>query len=369
MFGPGALCSDKEPEMFMTDSRYAVEQERWDAVVRRDRAADGAFLYAVTTTGIYCRPGCSSRLPNRDNVRFFDTYVAAEQAGYRPCKRCAPPKPHGFDAYHDAVVAACERINAAEKAPSLQELARDAGISASHFQRVFKAATGVSPKQYALARRAERVKAQLLSGETVTEALYNAGYGASSRLYEESGEVLGMTPGAFRDGARGQAIRYAEAPCYLGRVLVAATERGICAIELGDRREQLVDRLHERFPKAKIEPAEPELAGWLAQVVALLDAPQRGLDLPLDIQGTAFQRRVWEALRAIPAGTRASYGDVARAIGQPGAVRAVAQACAANPVAVAIPCHRIVRSDGSLSGYRWGTERKRALLAREAEAL
>jgi AraC family transcriptional regulator of adaptative response/methylated-DNA-[protein]-cysteine methyltransferase len=353
--------------MFTMRESYTTDQARWEAVVTRDRAADGVFFFGVATTGVYCRPGCSSRLPKRSNVRFFESCGAAEQAGFRPCKRCAPADSRGMDVYHDAIIAACARIDAAESPPSLDELAGEVGVSPSHFQRLFKATTGVSPKQYALARRAERVKRQLRQDASVTEALYNAGYNASSRLYEESDAVLGMTPSAFRDGAPGQLIRYADAPCYLGRVLVATTVRGICAIELGDTPQALVERLHERFPHAEIAPAAPELAGWVARVVELLEAPERGLDLPLDIQGTAFQRRVWEALRSIPAGERASYADVARRIGQPGAVRAVAQACPANPVAVAIPCHRVVRSDGALSGYRWGAERKRALLEREAE--
>jgi AraC family transcriptional regulator, regulatory protein of adaptative response / methylated-DNA-[protein]-cysteine methyltransferase len=343
-----------------------TDDARWKAVEARDRQAAGQFVYGVITTGIYCRPGCASKQPRREHVRFFETWQEAEAAGFRACKRCAPREATDRSGPHDAAILhACRRIERAEEAPALADLARDAGLSPSHFHRLFKLATGVTPGQYAAAVRARRVRAGLQESQSVTDAIYGAGFGASSRFYERSAETLGMTPSAYRNGGAGQRIRYATAPCYLGRVLAAATERGICAIEFGDGPAELRERLQARFPEAELIGDDPDFAAWIEQVLAFLDAPAAGLHLPLDIAGAAFQRRVWAALQEIPAGATASYREIAARIGNPRAARAVAGACAANRIAVAIPCHRVVRGDGEPGGYRWGVDRKRELLRRE----
>jgi AraC family transcriptional regulator of adaptative response/methylated-DNA-[protein]-cysteine methyltransferase len=347
---------------------WKTAAERWDAVAARDRAAEGAFVYSVATTGVYCRPGCAARLPRRENVAFYETCADAEQAGFRPCKRCRPNEPSLAERQSAAVAQACRMIEAAEELPSLDTLARGAGLSRYHFHRVFKAATGVTPKAYAQANRAERLRDELGRRGTVTEAIYGAGFNSSSRFYEASADLLGMTPSAFRAGGSGAVIRFAVGACALGQVLVAATEKGVCAIELGDDPDELARALQDQFPKAKLIGGDREFEELIARVVGFLEAPARGLDLPLDIRGSAFQQRVWRALRDIPVGSTASYSEIARRIGAPRAVRAVAQACAANKLALAIPCHRVVRTDGSLSGYRWGVERKRALLRKEEAA-
>ena len=346
---------------------YSTNEARWEAVRQRDQEAVGQFVYAVTTTGVYCRPGCASKLPHRENVRFFETWEEAEAAGFRACKRCAPNSPVDAGAHAEAILRACRLIEESEEAPSLTELASQAGLSPSHFHRLFRQATGVTPKQYAVAHRARRVRADLQNSATVTDAIYDAGFGSSSRFYERSTETLGMSPTEYRNGGAGQRIRYAIAPCYLGWVLVAATGRGICALEFGDGPAELRESLRDRFPGAQLVEDDPDFAAWIDQVLAFLDAPQGGLQLPLDIAGTAFQRRVWAALEEIPAGATASYGEIAARVGNPQAGRAVARACASNPVAVAIPCHRVVRADGEPGGYRWGTDRKRELLRHEAE--
>jgi AraC family transcriptional regulator, regulatory protein of adaptative response / methylated-DNA-[protein]-cysteine methyltransferase len=344
----------------------ARDEERWQAVKRRDPAFDGKFLFAVRTTGIYCRPSCASRPAKRENVSFFETGAYAEKAGYRACKRCRPDKLGAPDPQMEAVKRACERIEQAEEAPKLADLAASVGLSPYHFHRVFKAITGVTPKAYAAETRARRAADGLRTAETVTEAIYDAGFNSSSRFYESTTARLGMTPGAVRRGGAGAVIRFAVGEASLGAVLVAATTKGVCAILLGDDPEALVRELQDRFPKAEFEGGDTGFERMVARVVGLVDAPGQRLDLPLDIRGTAFQQKVWAALSAIPAGKTATYAEIARAIGQPTAVRAVAQACGANPLAVAIPCHRVVRSDGDLSGYRWGVERKRKLIAREA---
>jgi AraC family transcriptional regulator, regulatory protein of adaptative response / methylated-DNA-[protein]-cysteine methyltransferase len=344
----------------------ARDEERWQAVKRRDPAFDGKFLFAVRTTGIYCRPSCASRPAKRENVSFFETGAYAEKAGYRACKRCRPDKLGAPDPQMEAVKRACERIEQAEEAPKLADLAASVGLSPYHFHRVFKAITGVTPKAYAAETRARRAADGLRTAETVTEAIYDAGFNSSSRFYESTTARLGMTPGAVRRGGAGAVIRFAVGEASLGAVLVAATTKGVCAILLGDDPEALVRELQDRFPKAEFEGGDTGFERMVARVVGLVDAPGQRLDLPLDIRGTAFQQKVWAALSAIPAGKTATYVEIARAIGQPTAVRAVAQACGANPLAVAIPCHRVVRSDGDLSGYRWGVERKRKLIAREA---
>jgi len=347
---------------------FATDAERWQAVTDRDRRAEGAFVYSVRSTGVYCRPACGARLARRENVRFHATPAEAEAAGFRPCKRCRPDLGGGGRAQEAAVAKACRMIETAEETPSLAALARASGLSRFHFHRVFKAATGATPMEYAAQLRARRVEGALGRAGSVTEAIYEAGFNSSGRFYAEAGARLGMTPGAWRAGGAGEAIRYASGACSLGRILVAATERGVCAISFGDDEKTLLEALAARFPKARLVPGDTKFAAMLAAVIASVETPARGLDLPLDIQGTAFQCRVWAALRAIPAGATASYGEIARRIGEPRAVRAVAAACAANKIAVAIPCHRAVRADGAVAGYRWGVGRKRALLAREAGA-
>lgn len=350
------------------ETQFLDDEARWAAVTRRDSAADGAFYYSVATTGVYCRPSCAARPALRRNVAFHATTADAEAAGFRPCKRCKPDQAPLAERQAALVAEACRTIEAAEEAPSLDVLAAAAGLSPFHFHRVFKAVTGVTPKAYATARRAERIKAELDGTGSVTEAIYAAGYNASSRFYEKSNAMLGMTPGAWRNGGRGVAIRFAVGQCSLGAVLVAASPRGVCAIQFGEDPEALVRGLQDRFPKADLVGADPDFEATVALVVGQVEAPRRDFHLPLDVKGTAFQEQVWRALQQIPLGRTASYADVAAAIGAPKAVRAVAQACAANHAAVAIPCHRVVRTDGSLSGYRWGVERKRALLDREAAA-
>lgn len=354
------------PHPEMTSPPYADDAARWAAVLCRDQQADGCFYYAVKTTGIYCRPSCAARRARREHVSFYPTGTAAEQAGFRPCQRCRPHEP-GLAAQHAALVAqACRQIETAVETPDLAALAASAGMSRFHFQRVFKAVTGVTPKAYATAHRTQRVRQTLRQADTVTAAIYEAGFQSNGRFYATAAEVLGMTPRVFRAGGPGVAIRFAVGPCSLGTILIAATDRGLCAILLGDDPETLIRDLQGRFPQAALHSAEDALAHWMAQVIGCIETPALGLALPLDVQGTAFQQRVWQALRAIPAGTTASYTDIASRIGRPTAARAVAQACAANPLAVAIPCHRVVRQDGALSGYRWGVERKRWLLEREA---
>jgi AraC family transcriptional regulator of adaptative response/methylated-DNA-[protein]-cysteine methyltransferase len=347
-------------------SAFRTDDDKWGAVVRRDPAADGQFLYSVATTGVYCRPSCPSRAARRENIAFHVDAAAATRAGFRPCKRCRPNEASRDERYAEAVALACKRMDEAETEPRLEALAAGAGLSPFHFHRIFKRLTGVTPKAYAAARRADRARAELASAPSVTDAIYGAGYSGSGRFYAEAGAVLGMTPSAYRKGGARETIRFAVGTCTLGHVLVAATAKGVCAIRLGSDPQTLVEELQDDFPKAELVGADADFERTVAAAITMVERPAAGFDLPLDVRGTAFQRRVWEALRAIPAGRTASYSDVAAAIGAPSAVRAVAGACAANSIALAIPCHRVVRTDGSLSGYRWGVERKRELLAREA---
>jgi AraC family transcriptional regulator, regulatory protein of adaptative response / methylated-DNA-[protein]-cysteine methyltransferase len=344
---------------------YATDAARWQAVASRDRRADGAFVYSCRTTGVYCRPSCASRLARRENVAFHANCENAELSGFRACKRCRPNETV-VDGHAEAVAKACRLIEAAEELPRLEELAAAVGLSRFHFHRVFKAATGLTPKDDAAGRRARRVREELAGPGTVTEAIYGAGFNSSGRFYAASSSLLGMTPTRFRAHGAGASIRFAVGQCSLGAILVAATETGVCAIAIGDDPDALVRTLQDRFAKATLTGGDRDFEHWVAKVVGLVEAPRLGLDLPLDVRGTAFQQRVWQALREIPAGATATYSEIARRIGAPNAVRAVAHACAENPVAVAIPCHRVVRRDGDLAGYRWGIERKRALLAREA---
>jgi AraC family transcriptional regulator of adaptative response/methylated-DNA-[protein]-cysteine methyltransferase len=346
---------------------------RWAAVLARDPAADGAFRYAVKTTGIYCRPTCTARRPRRGNVVFFASAGEAEAAGFRPCRRCLPDAPAPDRLLVERVRTACRLIETAietgEESPSLSTLAAAAGLGPHHFHRLFKRALGVTPRAYAAAYRANRLRTGLPEAATVTAACYDAGYGSSGRLYAEAPGTLGMTPTAYRAGGDGAEIWFAVGECSLGAILVAATGKGVCAILLGDDPDALVRELQDRFAKATLVGADAGFEETAAKAVGLVEAPATAVPgLPFDILGTAFQRRVWEALRAIPAGETRSYTMVASSLGVPGAVRAVARACAANPLAVAIPCHRVVRLDGDLAGYRWGIERKRTLLEREAAA-
>jgi AraC family transcriptional regulator of adaptative response/methylated-DNA-[protein]-cysteine methyltransferase len=349
-------------------ANYATDDQRWAAVCRRERDADGAFYYSVRSTGVYCRPSCPARAALRANVAFHASCAEAEAAGFRACLRCKPTLPPLAERQAAAVAQACKLIEAAEQAPDLESLARAVGMSAFHFHRIFKAHTGITPKAYAAAQRAARVQQELVQGASVLDAVYEAGYNSSGRFYAESAGLLGMTPTRFRAGGRGESIRFAVGACTLGAILVAATGKGICAILMGDDPDQLVRDLQDRFPAADLRGADPQFERTVAQVVGLVEAPRIGLELPLDVRGTAFQQRVWQALREIPAGETVSYAELAERVGLPAGARAVAGACAANPVAVAIPCHRVVRNDGSISGYRWGVERKQALLEREGVA-
>jgi AraC family transcriptional regulator, regulatory protein of adaptative response / methylated-DNA-[protein]-cysteine methyltransferase len=339
---------------------------RWAAIVARDARADGSFYYSVKTTGVYCRPSCAARLACPENVQFHATCEDAEKAGFRPCKRCRPDQPPLTEQHAATIAEACRFIEASEQEPGLHELANRAHMSVYHFHRVFKVVTGLTPKGYAAADRAKRMRNKLAASGTVTEAIYDAGYNSNGRFYETSEHILGMTPSQYRAGGARAEIRFAVGECSLGSILVAKSERGVCAILLGDDPDALARDLQDRFPHADLIGGDREFEQLVAKVIGLIEAPSIGVDLPLDIRGTAFQQRVWKALREIPAGTTASYTDVANRIGLPKSARAVAQACAANALAVAIPCHRVVRNDGGVSGYRWGVDRKRALLEREA---
>ena len=341
------------------------EAARWAALLSRNPMPDcGPFLYAVTTQGVYCRPGCPARPPLRRNVRFYPDVPAAEADGFRACKRC-DPKGERAGIHAAAIEAACAMIEASESIPSLASLAGRAGYARHHFLRLFREITGVTPRSYAESVRARRLQASLAAGERVAEAVAGAGYGSESRVYEAPGRVLGMTPGAARRGGEGEVIRTATAESALGPLLVGATEAGVCFIGFAEDFAALEGDLRRRFPKARVEAAPEALAETMRQVVEFLEEPKSALSLPLDLRGTAFQRRVWEALQAIPFGETRTYGQMAEAIGAPRAVRAVARACAQNHVSLAVPCHRVVGKDGDLTGYRWGVPRKRALLAKE----
>jgi AraC family transcriptional regulator of adaptative response/methylated-DNA-[protein]-cysteine methyltransferase len=344
----------------------AENDPRWASVVARDPQAK--FYYSVKTTGVYCRPSCAARLARPENVQFHRTCEDAEKAGFRPCKRCKPDQASPVEQHAEKIASACRLIENSETPPSLESLAQHVGLSTYHFHRVFKAATGLTPKEYVAAHRDNLVRKSLNKSDTVTEAIYDAGYNSNSRFYETSNQVLGMTPSNYRAGGAQTDIRFAVGECSLGSILVAQSDRGICAILLGDDPDSLARDLQDQFPKANLIGGDAGFERLVAKVVGFVEAPGLGLDLPLDVRGTAFQQRVWQSLRKIPAGSTASYTDVAKLIGSPNSVRAVAQACGANALAVAIPCHRVVRNDGALSGYRWGVERKRVLLEKEAHA-
>ena len=347
------------------DAAVDGDDLRWVALARRDSQADDKFFYSVSTTGVYCRPSCAARTPKPENVAFHQTAADAERAGFRPCKRCRPDKPSLASQQASLIIEVCRLVEQSEAIPDLKALSLHAELSVSHLHRLFKKATGLTPKAYALAHRADRLRTELARSGSVTEAIYRAGYNSSGRFYEQSNQLLGMTPTAFLLGGVEIEIRFAIGQCSLGAILIAASSRGICTIALGDDPDQLAQDLCSRFPQAKLVGDDAEFAQHVAKVVALVEAPGLGLDLPLDIRGTAFQQRVWQALQKIPVGATASYAEIAAHLGSPGSARAVARACAANVLAVAIPCHRVVRKDGGLSGYRWGVERKAALLERE----
>ena len=340
---------------------------RWQAVLARDRRADGQFVYAVRSTGVYCRPSCPSRRPGRHVVAFFDAAADAERAGFRPCRRCKPHEPPTADPWVEKIRRACVYLANVDGHPSLATLARRVGGSPYHLQRNFKRLVGVSPREYAEACRLRKVKRRLRQGDAVTGAMLDAGYGSSSRFYERAAPRLGMSPSTYRRGGAGMSIRYTIVDSPLGRLLVGATPRGVCAVAMGTTDADLERALAQEYPAAAIAADEGSLSRWTTEILAHLAGRRPRLDLPLDVQATAFQWQVWEALRAIPYGETRTYGDIAKAIGRPRAVRAVARACATNPVALAIPCHRVVSTGGGASGYRWGVNRKQALLARERD--
>ncbi len=346
----------------VTSSRLDDEQ-RWNATQQRDTTCDGAFVYAVRSTGIYCRPSCPSRRPSREQVLFFDDCMSAERGGFRACRRCHPRQTlpdisrvqaasHYIDEHLDETI-------------TLSMLGEACGVSPYHLQRTFKRMTGLTPRQYIQERRMSRFKEQVRDGSDVTSALYDAGFGSSSRLYESGPGRLGMTPKTYRDGGQGLDISYAIVDSPLGRLLVGTTERGVCAVSLGESDEELERALQREYPSAKIHQGEPADIGWVDAVAELLNSHELSQDLPIDVRATAFQWKVWSFLRTIPTGETRSYGEVARSLDQPTAARAVARACASNPVALIIPCHRVVRGDGQSGGYRWGVERKKTLLALE----
>lgn len=343
----------------------AINSPLWIAVQRRDPQAEGHFVYGVKTTGIYCRPTCAARRPKPDNIVFFKDKIEAEAAGYRPCKRCKPDALSPTALQSQTIAQACQLIEQSESALSLVELATAVGLSTSHFHRLFKTYVGITPKQYAIALRDQRVKTHLATDSPITAAIYDAGFNTSSRFYETVTQRLGMSASCYKQGGAGLMIKYTLAESSLGWLIVGATEVGICAIEFGETPAVLIERLQQHFPQAELTPDTTNLGNWLTQIVAAIETPGPTIDLPLAVKGTAFQRQVWQALQTIPCGETRSYTQVAAMIGQPQAARAVARACASNPVAVVVPCHRVVRSTGEISGYRWGVERKRQILARE----
>jgi AraC family transcriptional regulator of adaptative response/methylated-DNA-[protein]-cysteine methyltransferase len=347
----------------VSDRFGEIESSRWQAVRRRD--PQGTFVYAVKTTGVYCRPSCGARLARRENVVFFDSPDDAERAGFRACKRCRPDELDPRAQQAQQIARACRSIDACDAAPRLARLAAQAGLSPFHFHRLFKRFIGLTPAAYAREARARRMRETLARTARVSDSIYRAGFSGSGRFYEHANGALGMTPGAFRDGGKGTQIRFAVGECSLGSILVAGSDKGICEISLGDDPRPLVRNLQNRFPAAQLVGGDAQFEQWVAAVVGLVERPGIEAHLPLDIRGTVFQRRVWQALRGIRPGETTTYSRLARQIGCPQAARAVASACAANCLAVAIPCHRVVRTDGTISGYRWGVQRKRELLSRE----
>ena len=344
---------------------YSSDEARWRALEERDPGADGHFFYSVSSTGVYCRPGCTSKLALRRNVRFHDSASQAEHCGFRPCKRCRPGQ-ESLQAWQTRVILeGCRRLDDNDNTPTLEVLAASANLSPSHFHRLFRKIVGLTPGQYVRARRAERVKTGLRDQASVTEAIHCAGYNSSGHFCAQS--PLGMTALQYRGGGIGMILYYALADSWLGAVLVAFTSRGLCRVGFGQDPDKLRDDLVAEFPRARLERCDGAFSQWVEAVIQEIERPDEAFDVPLDLQGSAFQYLVWEALRAIPKGQTRSYGEVAQQVGRPGAARAVARACATNPVAVVVPCHRVVGNDGQLRGYRWGVGRKQQLLERERE--
>jgi AraC family transcriptional regulator, regulatory protein of adaptative response / methylated-DNA-[protein]-cysteine methyltransferase len=351
-----------------SETNSLIEEARWRAVLERDASIDGEFVYAVRSTGIYCRPSCPSRRPQREQVLFFPVPEVAEGAGYRSCRRCLPHRHPSPEPRLEMVRRACQYMReSSDRFPTLAQVSAAVGASPYHLQRVFKQVMGITPRKYADACRLEKLKANLKNGQNVTDSLYDAGYSSSSRLYEPASIQLGMTPGAYRNGGPGLQIAYTVVDSPLGLLLVAATERGVCAISLGDDEAQLEDALRREYPASEIRREDTALHEWVQPIVQHLSGQLPHVDISLDIRATAFERLVWEELRRIPYGETRSYSQIARAIGQPRAARAVARACSQNPVAVLVPCHRVVRQDGSIGGYKWGVARKEHLLAQEKD--
>ena len=351
----------------MTSAQFSTKSARWQAVCANDPAADGIFYYAVTTTGIYCRPSCRSKLPNQENVEFFPTPEHAQRAGYRPCKRCKPAAVSKTIETEEKIIRACRIIEESQVSIKLEELAARVHLSPYHFHRLFKKIIGITPKQYASRHRSERFQQQLRKSLSVTDAIYSSGYGSSGSAYDAKRDQLAMWPKAYRRGAAGITIHYGITTCFLGWVIVAATERGICAVEFSDEPAALTEQLQKRFPRAQLEKGDSSFQTLIKEVVDFIESPQERFHIPLDIQGTAFQQHVWEMLRQIKPGETMSYGEVAARLGKPKASRAVASACSANPLAVVIPCHRVISKTGKPGGYRWGAERKKKLLESEQE--
>jgi AraC family transcriptional regulator of adaptative response/methylated-DNA-[protein]-cysteine methyltransferase len=348
--------------------RSVAEDPRWARVLARDKTADGQFWYSVSTTGVYCRPSCPSRTANPKNVQLHNSLERAKATGCRPCRRCKPDGPSADVENAKLITKACRVIEGSEEEPSLEELAQAFSLSPGYFHRLFRTMTGVTPKDYAAAFRAQKVREGLAAGSSVTAAIYDAGFNSSGRFYAKSTGMLGMTPSQYRAGGLDEEIRFAVGQTYLGAIVVASSRKGVAAILLGEDANELVRDLQDRFPRARLTGADPDYEATIARVVGFVEAPGLGLDLPLDVRGTVFQRRVWQALQQIPVGETVSYAEIARRIGASKAVRAVAGACAANNLAIAIPCHRVVRNDGTISKYAWGVERKSAVLRREASA-
>lgn len=351
----------------MGGAQFITDDNKWKAVVDNDSSADGTFYYAVKTTGVYCRPSCTSRLPNRSNIEYFRSCVDAETAGYRACKRCKPTTNSKAQEIEEKVIQACRIIEASETNIKLDELAAQVNLSSYHFHRLFKKIVGVTPKQYALRQQSQRFQKSLNTSPSITDAIYSSGFGSSGSAYDKTQNQIAMKPKDYRSGAVGVTITYGLTCCFLGWVIVAATDLGICAIEFGDDPDELPDQVQDRFPKAQLKKAETGFDSLIKQVVDFIKAPEDTFQLPLDIQGTAFQQQVWNILRHIKPGKTLSYSEVANQIGNPRAVRAVASACASNKLAVVIPCHRVISKDGKVSGYRWGAERKKMLLESEEE--
>lgn len=351
----------------MVPTQFMTDEARWNAVSENNTSADGTFYYAVITTGIYCRPSCKSKLPNRSNVEYFSTCDDAEVAGYRACKRCRPTAISKNEEVEHKIIRACRIIEESETSIKLEELAIRVNLSSYHFHRLFKKIVGVTPKQYASRHQSRRFQKNLKTSSSITDAIYSAGYGSSGSAYDKKRDQLAMKPKVYLKGANGVTITYGLAQCFLGWVIVAATHRGICAIEFGDDSDTLPEQIQARFPKAQLNKADIEFETLLKEVVDFIELPKENFQVPLDIQGTAFQQQVWEVLRKIKPGETISYSDVADLIGNPNAVRAVASACASNKLAVVIPCHRVISKTGKTGGYRWGAERKKRLLESEQD--